>query len=128
MKFTWFIAMLLSFSLLAKADLKDWPLEVYETDDQISIVINGNEVQSMDQLQESLKIALHLPEYYGKNLDALYDVLTDPQLTPKGASLVIVEAEIMKAHLGTEAVEKLVDTLNEAHEQRPTAVELTYWQ
>ena len=36
------------------------------------------EVYSKEDLQELLVKELPLPEYYGRNLDALYDCLTDP--------------------------------------------------
>ncbi len=39
-------------------------------------VIDMNGVYSADDFQGLLKELLPLPEYYGENLDALYDVLT----------------------------------------------------
>lgn len=38
--------------------------------------INLSGVNSRDALHDALEKALPLPEYYGRNLDALYDVLT----------------------------------------------------
>ncbi len=40
------------------------------------VFINGIEISSQDSLHEILKVELELPDYYGKNLDALYDCLT----------------------------------------------------
>ena len=39
--------------------------------------IDGAEILSRDDLHDALSRQLSLPEYYGRNLDALYDCLTD---------------------------------------------------
>lgn len=41
------------------------------------IYIMGNEFEHEEELHEFLKEELDFPEYYGGNLSALYDVLTD---------------------------------------------------
>lgn len=41
------------------------------------INIDGKELVSPKALHDALAAALSFPEYYGGNLDALYDVLTD---------------------------------------------------
>ena len=38
--------------------------------------IDGAEIQTRDDLHDALSRQLRLPEYYGRNLDALYDCLT----------------------------------------------------
>ena len=43
----------------------------------IEAIIDGREIQDRRQLHEALAAQLHFPEWYGKNLDALYDCLTD---------------------------------------------------
>ena len=40
--------------------------------------IDGRAVTGRENLHENLAGALGLPEWYGKNLDALYDCLTEP--------------------------------------------------
>ncbi len=40
--------------------------------------IDGNAVTGREQLHELLAGRLALPEWYGKNLDALFDCLTEP--------------------------------------------------
>lgn len=40
-------------------------------------VLNAKEMQTREEAHEYLKEILELPEYYGKNLDALYDCLSD---------------------------------------------------
>ncbi|PUA38057.1 barnase inhibitor [Paenibacillus elgii] len=40
------------------------------------ILLDGREIDNVGQLHAVLKEALELPEYYGNNLDALWDCLT----------------------------------------------------
>ena len=42
------------------------------------IVLNGLELESMEAVHRRFAEVLALPEYYGQNLDALFDCLTDP--------------------------------------------------
>ncbi len=44
----------------------------------IQAEIDGNAVRGRENLHEILAEKLKLPEWYGKNLDALYDCLTEP--------------------------------------------------
>ena len=41
------------------------------------ITLDGNILADATAVHEYLKEQLNFPEYYGKNLDALYDCLTD---------------------------------------------------
>ena len=41
------------------------------------ITLDGNRLGNADQVHDYLKEVFEFPEYYGKNLDALYDCLTD---------------------------------------------------
>ena len=41
------------------------------------ITLDGNILADAAQIHDYLKEVLNFPEYYGKNLDALYDCLTD---------------------------------------------------
>ena len=41
------------------------------------ITLDGNNLADAAQVHEYLKECLEFPEYYGKNMDALYDCLTD---------------------------------------------------
>ena len=42
----------------------------------MKIVIDGNQITSKEDLHKILKRELELPDYYGNNLDALFDCLT----------------------------------------------------
>lgn len=39
-------------------------------------ILNGKEIRSLDDLYDQLSIRLDLPEHFGRNLDALWDVLS----------------------------------------------------
>ncbi len=39
-------------------------------------IIEGNKIFNVNDFHKSLKVALNLPEYYGENLDALWDCIT----------------------------------------------------
>lgn len=43
----------------------------------MTVILNGAELTSRRALHDFLQQALSLPDYYGRNLDALYDCLTD---------------------------------------------------
>ena len=40
------------------------------------VIIDGNKIHTRDELHDAFAQALHLDEEYGRNLDALYDVLS----------------------------------------------------
>lgn len=40
------------------------------------ITIDGNKINTVDELHDFLATELDLPNYYGKNLDALWDILS----------------------------------------------------
>lgn len=42
-----------------------------------TIIIDGNEIISMSEIHDLFVEELDFPEWYGKNLDALYDCLGD---------------------------------------------------
>ena len=42
-----------------------------------TIMLNGADYRTADELHSALKNLLSLPEYYGKNADALNDCLSD---------------------------------------------------
>ena len=54
------------------------------------IVLNGNEIVSEQQLHRLLAQALDLPEWYGGNLDALFDCLTD---VAEDTEILLTEAD-----------------------------------
>ena len=68
--------------------------------------IDLSEVTTKEALQDVLVKELPLPEYYGKNLDALHDVLTE---TSKEWNIIIYNTGNVKKALGKyfEALKRL---------------------
>ena len=55
------------------------------------ILLDGQELRSVETVHDLFAQALALPEYYGRNLDALFDCLTDSR-TPITVRLLHREA------------------------------------
>ena len=43
----------------------------------LHIILNGTQLTTKEEMHDYLAKMLHLPTYYGRNLDALHDCLTD---------------------------------------------------
>ena len=81
----------------------------------MTIELDGRQMTSRDAAHDHLKAQLMLPEYYGRNLDALYDVLTE---RGEETTIVVCYSDEMQAHLGGYAV-ALLETLHQASEINP---------
>jgi len=82
-----------------------------------SILINGSEVQTKEQLHTLLSKHLNFPDYYGGNLDSLYDVLSTDFT---GESVIrINHLNKLKATLGSEYVENFIQVILDASEDNP---------
>lgn len=62
---------------MAKIYTHSIPFHVSHRTDTYVACIDGRHIQSMDDLYDQLRDALSLPDYFGRNLDALYDILSD---------------------------------------------------
>ena len=60
--------------------------------------LNGQEILCCGAFHARIARALDFPDYYGKNLDALYDCLTD---LPEGSELVITHFDALETSLGS---------------------------
>ncbi len=80
----------------------------------MKIILNGNNIKTIDELHKELKIKLELPDYYGENLDALWDCLTGWIDLP--TTIVWGNYEECKKYLGEEA-EKVLEIFYEAQEE-----------
>ena len=80
-----------------------------------TIVLDGAEMLTKAAAHSHLMARLALPDHYGKNLDALYDCLTE---RGEATLLVLYRAEAMKAALGDYGC-ALTDTLREAAAENP---------
>lgn len=62
-----------------------------------TIVINGLDVISMSEIHNIFSEELNFPDYYGRNLDALYDCLCD---VAEEVEIIIEEREELSENLG----------------------------
>ena len=77
------------------------------------VTLSGNKMTSKEVLHTYLAKKLGLPSYYGKNLDALHDCLSE-RSTP--LHITITYAERLKEHLG-EYGEVLLQVLQDTAEE-----------
>ena len=61
------------------------------------VFLDGERIFRADDLHRAFETALDLPEWYGNNLDALHDCLTEPG---REVCVVAVHTEELKDHLG----------------------------
>lgn len=61
------------------------------------IIIDGRRMTTVEQTHEYLAKTLRLPDYYGRNLDALHDCLTD---LGRGVWIILINGDMMDAALG----------------------------
>ena len=79
----------------------------------MSIILDGARMTDRAAAHDYLKKALSLPDYYGANLDALYDCLGE---LPKGVQICLINEARIRENLGDYG-EKLIDTFRDAADQ-----------
>lgn len=79
-------------------------------------ILDGRAIETSEQLHAVLQQELELPEWYGRNLDALYDSLTDSH---ERISIEIRNPEALAAHLGryVKALEQVIRDAAEENAQ-----------
>ncbi len=80
------------------------------------ITISGAEIGTREALHDVLQEKLALPDWYGRNLDALYDCLT-AELTEE-TQLTVTDAELLEDSLGSYG-RVFLRVLEEAAEENP---------
>ena len=78
-------------------------------------IIDGNSVTSMEEIHKSFAKQLGFPEWYGGNLDALHDCLTDLH---EDVDVSIVHSDALLETLGPAFV-RLSRVLADAAEENP---------
>lgn len=78
-----------------------------------NIILNGKRMISREITHAYLKRKLNLPPYYGRNLDALYDVLTERN---EYTVITLINQHVMKDKLGLYG-EKIIQVFRDAKEE-----------
>lgn len=71
----------------------------------INIILDSVQISSTKDLYEQLDSFLHFPDYFGYNLDALYDIISE---TNESVSLTIINLKKLEANLGNTYCQKLL--------------------
>lgn len=81
----------------------------------MKVVIDGKKITSKQQLHTYFADEMNFPEWYGKNLDALYDCLTD---IAEETEIEIINRPALHEHLGkyAKAFEKMLRDAQEENE------------
>ena len=85
-----------------------------------TILIDGKEIKNRELLHKHISKSLNFPRYYGKTLDSLYDLLSTDY---SGDSIIkIKHVSILKAKIGTEYIEGMVQAIIDAAEDNPRVI------
>lgn len=94
--------------------------------------INGSEIHSVNQLNQSLAKQLNLSRQNQKGYDELYKMLTD---LPKDSEVYIDHGAQLQQNLGIDKVEVILNIMNDAHEyneknaaQGGHHLDIWYWE
>ncbi|MBQ3009893.1 MAG: barstar family protein [Oscillospiraceae bacterium] len=79
------------------------------------IELKGSLMTDRAAIHDCLQAQLQLPHYYGRNLDALFDLLTE---RTEATEIMVTEWEELEVHLGGYAA-ALMDTLYDAAKENP---------
>lgn len=74
------------------------------------VYINGSEFDTPEEVHEFLAEELDFPDYYGKNLSALYDVLTD---LSEDTRIVLNLSDVDEENM-IEMLERMAEVLTDA--------------
>ena len=76
----------------------------------VKLILDGSTMESKAIVHDFLQKGLQLPAYYGRNLDALFDLLAS---RGEETEIVVTQWEALTVHLGHYAA-ALMDTLYDA--------------
>ena len=80
------------------------------------IILDGSVMTSRERAYKHIARELRFPEYFGKNLDALYDLLTDLYVN-EDTIVILMNCRTMKKSLG-EYGDKLIEAFANASEEK----------
>ena len=84
-----------------------------------TITLAVMDAASAQSLHEMLAVALRFPDYYGKNWDAFWDCITDPDQSDMPRRLIVSGFDMLQQRLPREA-ELLRRCLIERQREKPT--------
>ena len=64
----------------------------------MNVILDGTMIMNREMLHDTLSATLRLPAWYGRNLDALYDCLTDVR---EDTVVVLRDRGALEEHLGS---------------------------
>ena len=89
-----------------------------EMNRMVHIILDGNEMQNKEGVHLYLKYKLNIKEYYGNNLDALWDALSTYNHSIK---IVLIHSEQMLENLGNYG-ESIVSVFEDAARENSNIV------
>lgn len=92
--------------------------DIIPSEDTVFILIKGKDIHSLTDLLEIFSQSLQFPEYFGNNLDALCDMLTDLQWLPYQHIIVIIKNDIPYFENDKDIKEELLEIFRLADEEQ----------
>ena len=89
-----------------------------------TIKIECNKITSIDSLYDELKIVLGLSEFFGNNLDALWDSINGEIELP--VKIIWVNFDMLKNNLDSKFVEKFMELIDEAKDELGELFDFVY--
>lgn len=74
------------------------------------VILNGKRIRNMEEAHKYIKRKLNFPEYYGENLDALWDILST---ISEPIDIKIINGDVLYEKLGSYGV-NIIDTFKDA--------------
>lgn len=84
---------------------------------QIVTVLDGHSMINRKQVHQYLSERFNFPDYYGNNLDALYDLMSTYQQEDK-LVILLIYSEIMLENLGDYG-QKMIQVFQDASQSNP---------
>ncbi|ASS64962.1 MULTISPECIES: barstar family protein [unclassified Paenibacillus] len=81
------------------------------------LLLDGSKLATIEAFHDALSRGLHFPDYYGRNLDALYDCLTDYSGSPLNIHWTSIEDSLKL--LGERTTSALLSVFKDAAAQNP---------
>ena len=80
-----------------------------------TVILDGAEITCIEDVHRAFADALQFPDWYGRNFDALYDMLTVPR---SAVTVVLRRPTLLEAMLGRR-YRTLLHVLRDAAEENP---------